>query len=427
VVLTIAAIGVVACASLAWIYGDHLAAGGPIRSDGMGYYLYLPAVLLDHDLTMAGALRRANRLDPASVAGDGRTVPPHGDYLDQYPIGEAVMLTPFFGVGYALTSAGGHGDGGGFSIWYRRTAAAGGLVYALLGLAITASILLRWFRASTVPVVLLAITFGTDLFHYATYDSIFSHAFSFFLVAAAIRLSLSIWENPRAANAALLAATVGLLAIVRPTNLVVLVFCALIGIRTLADLRARFMSLCRHWPLLVLSAAIVGAVCAPQLVYWYEVTGRLIVNAYPDGQHLQLGHPHLVGVLFSVRKGLFFWAPLLLLAVAGFPVLRRAAPALFVPAVAYLIVQVWVVSSWSVWWYGGSFGMRPFVESMPVFALGLAAVIELPKSRFVQPLFNVCFFLTIFFSVHAMLAYWTGWIPFDGTTIHLYLESFKRL
>jgi hypothetical protein len=361
------------------------------------------------------------------VAGDGRTVPPHGDYLDQYPIGEAVMLTPFFGAGYVLTAASGHGDGGGFSIWYRRTAAAGGLVYALLGLAITASILLRSFQASTVPVVLLAITFGTDLFHYATYDSVFSHAFSFFLVAAAIRLSLSIWENPRAANAALLAATVGLLAIVRPTNLAVLVFCGLIGVRNLGDLRARVGSLFRHWPLLVLCAGIAAAVCAPQLGYWYEITGRLIVNAYPPGQHAQLAHPHLVGVLFSVRKGLFFWAPLLLLAVAGLPVLRRAAPALFVPAVAYLIVQVWVVSSWSVWWYGGSFGMRPFVESLPVFALGLAALIEFPKSRIVQPLFTACFVLTILLSVHGMLAYWTGWIPFDGTTLHLYLDSFKHL
>ena len=42
------------------------------------------------------------------------------------------------------------------------------------------------------------------------------------------------------------------------------------------------------------------------------------------------------GRLFSVRKGLFFWTPLLLLAVAGVPFLRRLAPPLFIATVAYL-------------------------------------------------------------------------------------------
>ena len=41
-----------AAGSFLWIYGSELAYGPPIRSDGTGYYLYLPALLLDEDVTM---------------------------------------------------------------------------------------------------------------------------------------------------------------------------------------------------------------------------------------------------------------------------------------------------------------------------------------------------------------------------------------
>ena len=34
--------------------------------------------------------------------------------------------------------------------------------------------------------------------------------------------------------------------------------------------------------------------------------------------------------------------------------------------IAYLAVHTWIVASWSTWWYGGSFGMRPFVEALPI-------------------------------------------------------------
>ena len=42
-------IAALAVAALAWIYDGDLTyfRGGPIRADGVGYYVYLPAVFLD--------------------------------------------------------------------------------------------------------------------------------------------------------------------------------------------------------------------------------------------------------------------------------------------------------------------------------------------------------------------------------------------
>ena len=97
----------------------------------MGYYLYLPAVLLDHDMTMRRTAARSFGGDIPVTYGV-RSIPPHGRLLDKHPIGVAVMLAPFFLVGQLAADAfGSRMDG--LSRPYQVAAAAGGLTYALLG------------------------------------------------------------------------------------------------------------------------------------------------------------------------------------------------------------------------------------------------------------------------------------------------------
>ena len=174
-----------------------------------------------------------------------------------------------------------------------------------------------------------------------------------------------------------------------------------------------------------------GAECScwwrrPQIAYWHAITGQLVANGYV-GEHLELLRPHLLEVLFSVRKGLFFWTPLLLLAVAGVPFLRRFAPGLFVPTIAYLAVHTWIVASWSTWWYGGSFGMRPFVEALPILAMPLAALLAAATSVWARRLVLIGVTATTLLAVHAMIAYWTKAVPLDETTFRSYLRSFWDL
>jgi hypothetical protein len=79
-------------------------------------------------------------------------------------------------------------------------------------------------------------------------------------------------------------------------------------------------------------------------------------------------------VAFSVRKGLLFWTPLVALGLAGLPLLRSRAPALLIATPVVLAASFWLMASWSQWWYGGSFGQRAFVDSLPLLAIGIAAL-----------------------------------------------------
>jgi hypothetical protein len=428
-VVVLAAIGVLAIAANATIYAAHLTYYDepPIRSDGMSYYVYLPALLLDHDVTMVRTAARSFGGNPEEIAdvylthdtsGGTRPLDPHG-------VGVAVLATPFFGIGHLVAVLAGEPRNG-FSWPYQAADVAAGLIYVLLGFALLGSVLRRWFRRSTVVVTILAIAFGAAVFEYATYDASYSHGYSFFLAALAMRLTLSVWDRPRALAAAGLGLTLGLVWLVRPTNLVLVLFCALVGVGGRADIRDRLRSFLSHWQLLAIGIGVFLVTLLPELAYLNAVTGTPFANPYraTPGAQINLLHPHLFGVLFSVRKGLFFWTPLLLLAVAGLPRLRRAVPELFVPAVVYLVVVTWVVSCWATWWYGGSFGMRALIDSMPVFALGLAALYETTTGARARRGLNGAIALTTLLALHGMLTYWLKAIPYDQTTLGEYFHSF---
>jgi hypothetical protein len=42
----------------------------------------------------------------------------------------------------------------------------------------------------------------------------------------------------------------------------------------------------------------------------------------------------------------------------------------------FLFVNTWVISSWWMWFYGGSYGHRAFIDLYPFFAIGIAAALH---------------------------------------------------
>ena len=73
-VLVLAFVALSGAGALALIYSRGYTHGDPpIRSDGVGYYIYLPAVFLDHDLSLVRTVHRSFGGD-LQKAGDLRRV-----------------------------------------------------------------------------------------------------------------------------------------------------------------------------------------------------------------------------------------------------------------------------------------------------------------------------------------------------------------
>lgn len=429
---TVVVIGVLAVVAYIVTYAHYLDMSmyPPVRSDGVGYYAYLPGWLIDHD----PSLRHVVSVDLAGQRLDafGLTLQPaSGNYGDRYPIGEAVLIIPFFLLGHvAAALLGVHADG--FSRPEELSAAFAGVTYMIVGLALLARSLRRHFSPGVTAATLVGVTFGSDLFHYGTFDSMFSHAFSFFLVALLLETSRYFHRHPRAVLPALaLGANLGMIVLVRSSNGLFVLVPLLHGIGTDTSPRARLLWMREHAGRLTLVGTTMVAALVPQMVVWKIATGHWISTAY-DGFGFDFTHPRVFSALFSLNPhGFLPWAPIMALAIAGIPWMRRFAPDLLLPCCAVLLVSTFLIASWSSaaggeWFFGGGYGDRAFVDLFPVLAFGLASLLTRFATGSAHRALAATTVACCLLATLQMLHYWRLIVPFNGVSIRDYLRLLPR-
>jgi len=380
-----------------------------IRSDGEGYYAYLPAVFLHRDITMRTLVEDVFRgHPPAGVTRWGGS----RRYLDKYPAGEAMLLAPFFGFGSLAAALSGYRLNG-YSPPFQQAVALAGVCYLVIGLSALWSVLARHFRPGSVAAVLFVVVFGTNLFHYATFDAAFSHVYSFFLFSVFLWIVERLYREARWAAFIGAGLVGGVIVTTRPTNGLWLVFAILFGITSRQDARRRRRFWRIHAAKVVAAVAVGVAVLGIQMGYWRAITGSFVVNAY-EKNLMDFTRPHVLDVLFSVRKGLFFWSPVLVGVLPGLWYARRSARDFVLPMAVFLPLHVYLVSSARIWWYGGSFGQRPFVEALPLFAIALCALYEAVESPWWRRGLLIAFVAAAALSNYLMFCYWEWRIPVGG-------------
>ena len=344
--------------------------------DAMGYYLYLPARFIYNDLSYLRFIPDIMReYGPTGSFYQAFPVPngPEGAMVMKYPIGLALLQTPFFWLGHWAAGLLDYKQDG-FSAPYQVAIAFGGMLYGLLGLGILRRVLLHYFSDIVTMLVLVAFVLGTNYLQYAVFDAAMPHTYDFTLYAILIWLTIQWHEQPRRWLAAAIGLTVGVLILTRPSEAVAFVIPVLWGVGSVADARAKLALLLRRWPDVLLLGVFLFLGMLPQLLYWKWATGSFIVYSYQE-QTFSFLRPHTFNVLFSFRKGWLIYTPLMLLPLAGMLVLWRRNRQLAVPVIVFFLLNLWVVSAWDVWWYGGSIGQRALVQSYAMLSLPLAALL----------------------------------------------------
>ncbi len=269
----------------------------PIRSDGFSYYVYLPSWFIHADPSLATTARDCCGGHFPDYTGIVRW-PGTRRWVNSHPIGVAIMQAPLFFVAHALTWWTNLSPDG-FSFYYQHAVGLSGLVRGLAGLWLLRAFLLRHFSESVTAATVIATTFGTNLFHYLTFDSGFSHAYSFFLVTAFLSLTVAWHRSASRRVSVLLGLTAGMLVLTRHTNAVVLIAFPSYGLMSGASLQSMLARTAIHRSRL-LEIAIAGSlVLVPQVLIYWSATGRPLVNAYGD-MGFDFTAPPLGRVLFSV-------------------------------------------------------------------------------------------------------------------------------
>ena len=385
----------------------------PIAWDVSGYYLYLPATFIYDDLYELKFLpeiiekyKPTPNINQAYSAGNGNMVM-------KYPAGLSILYTPLFFIAHISAKTLDY-PADGFSLPYQIAIQLGGVLFAIIGLIFLRKILLQYFPDRTAGGLIILIALGTNFFNYATFDSANVHIWSFTLLSILTHQTMH-WHHlatwPRALG---IGACVGLAALVRPTEIIFAIVPILWGIN---NWESKLLFFKNHYPQIIGAVLFTLAIGSIQFFYWKSATGNWVVYSYQD-QGFYWTRPHFIDVFFSYRKGWLIYTPLMLFALLGFAFWlgkwKKNIPPYMLPIICFFMVNTWIISSWDIWWYGGSFGQRAMIPSYVLLAFPLAHLINWIKIKpwraiIFTPLFLACISLNLF------QTYQAHWGPWEAT------------
>lgn len=354
-----------------------------VRGDGVGYYAYLRSVVFDHDLDFRNEYSHfVDRLPAAERSLTARFLEnptAAGMVPNHWPPGTAILWSPFFilahGAVLLANGCGGTFAVDGFSMPYQVSVAIASALYGFGGLLLLFATARRLFPDGPSTTAVLTMWFATPLTAYMYFMASMSHGCSFF----AVSLFIYLWQKDRGSlrlsRAIVLGLSAGLVMLHRLQNVVFLVPLAY---ELLVDWRHRANSNPRVWRQTARFSVATGlaliVALIPQFLLWRILYGDRWMPPYSG--YFNFLDPHVMRVLFSANHGLFTWTPVVAIGLLGFGRLRRRDRLLADGLLLVFLAQLYIVSCFSIWHGDAAFGARYFIDCIPLFGLGLAALLD---------------------------------------------------
>ncbi|MEO6130237.1 MAG: hypothetical protein ABIQ02_00210 [Saprospiraceae bacterium] len=337
--------------------------------DAFGYYVCMPGFFIYHDIKKFEWIPQIiEKYQPTGTLYQLKELP-NGNKVMKYLIGVSILYSPFFLMGHFIAGALSYPQDG-FSTPYQAAVCLAALFYAFLGLFVLRKILLRFFSDLTTTVTLLLIALATNYIQYVSVDSAMAHGFIFSLYSILLLVTISWHDKPSFFKAFTIGLFIGLGAISRPTEIIMLFIPLLYSTQDKTAMKAKWKLVAVHRFHII--ALVAGALLAafPQLLYWKIITGYWI---HEVGSKWVFFHPNWQ-VLFGWEKGWFIYTPVAILMVLGFFNFRKNP--FYYSVLVFFLVNIWIVIAWFDWRYGASYSARAFVQSYAVMALPMAAIIN---------------------------------------------------
>lgn len=346
---------------------------GLLRWDVAGYYAYLPSLVIYDDVgyqdrELWDGLWKKYEISPTSY--QFHEVEGRKERVDQYPAGMSVMYAPAFFAAHWF----GNGEKDGFSYPYRTALGWWSIGIAVAGLFFLRKILLHFFTDVICALVMVLIVAATNYYIQISLGLLTPHNYLFTLYAFFLWMVIKWFDTYRLRYMVGLSLALALACLSRPTELIAL----LIPLFWKGNPRIVIRELWNeHRRALYTATAIMALVGCIQFVYWKKTTGHFVFMSYANpAEGLDFLYPHTLDFLFSYRKGWLIYTPLAWIALLGFVELFKNRMNVRWSLLVYLVVYIYVVSSWSNWWYAQSFSQRSMVQSLPVLALLLGFALQ---------------------------------------------------
>ena len=363
-----------------------------VRGDGVGYYAFARAPLIQHNLDFAPDYQSANasfrgpRLDSYGQPKSAfRTATGHLD--NHFTVGPAILWSPFLLLAHAgvliARALGSSIAADGFSTPYRMAMALATAFYGFLGLLLAFRLARQYVEERWALLATLAIWWASSLPVYMYFNPSWSHAHSAFAVA----LFFWYWHETRSSRSLwqwlVLAVITGLMLNVYYPNATVLTVLAVEAApQYLSSFRRAARPGSEATPVLALLLrhflfAAVSLICLlPTFLTRYVVYGSAFESGYIPLRDWLWRSPAFWAVLFSSNHGLLVWTPILVLAFAGLLLLWWQEPRSGAPLLVAFLAFYLFIACYPDWAGISSFGNRFFVSLTALFIIGLSVFLD---------------------------------------------------
>lgn len=396
-----------------------------IEADAKGNYAYLPAVFIYRDLNFGFFDKiEKEKYYNKNLFYDYRSQD-NGKTINKYYCGTALAQLPFFMVAHFFSSSKGL-DADGYSKPYPVSISIAALFYLLLGLIYLNGLMrlygvVKWNSA----IVLAVSVFGTNIFYYTVGEPGMSHIYSFAFISMFLYFGKSYFLNPANKYIYLLAGLTAIIVLTRPVNGVILLSLPFLSGGKNA-LKAGFFYFLAQKKRYVPGIMITLVILAIQPIIYKISTGHFWVYSYGT-EKFNFLHPHLGDILFSYKKGLFLYSPVLLLALTGGYVLFARSRFEFYSLFSFFFILTYLLSSWWNWWYGGSFSSRVYLEYIPFFAVLLGLSLKTIRNKLLRNGFLALMFVFIVLCQIQTFQYRYYQIHWENMTREKYWDVFLRI
>jgi hypothetical protein len=342
-----------------------------ISADGIGYYDYLPSLFIHSDFVRnnksinidSSFYTRINSLNIYNEYKDKK--------LNKYPCGTSILQSPFFLYTY-FTSVDDDKNLSGYENSFQKTIFHAAIFYLFFGIYFLKKLLeLYHIEKSIISFIQLLIVLGTSLVHYVNIDPAYSHIYSFFSISVFLYFSKMYFSFKKEKYFLVASLILGLIIILRQINVVIIFFIPFLS-GSLNVFFEGLKSVFQKRYLLFSGILILISIVSIQCFVWYFQIGEFIVYSYQE-EGFNFLKPELYNILFSYRKGLYVYTPILFIATLSvFWLAFKKRYFLFFSWVFFFSFLSYLFSSWWCWFYGASFGLRAYIEFYAIFCIPFA-------------------------------------------------------
>lgn len=351
----------------------YLIIGQAVYGDGIYYYAYTRSLVKDRDLHFENEFEHRYgpdtnnnilEIEPSEFSPDT----PTNHVSNKYPIGAGLLWIPAFSAAEIVANIINQFDSSfpntGYSDIYQINVGLFNISLVVLGFIVLYKTLLLFFKKTVSMITILAVALGSNIFYYSAIDAINSHPLSFLFGTIYFYV---FFKDKFSEKFIVLGFVSGILALIRTQDIIFIAFTIIYLLLNKNSLREKIINL-------LYSSIVFIVIFTIQMLSWKIIYGSFLALPYISGNEgFDFLRPHFLEVLFGLKVGLFIWTPFYLISVIGLIISYKKIPKI-VPL--FIVIQIYLISSWSGWSQGESFGIRMVISILPLFCIGFAQIMQ---------------------------------------------------